>query len=182
MKITDLLPQVMPDVPGCPRATVVERLIQAARQFARDSLVWDVELDRLQVTAEQTSVDLFAPTDGEVEVITSAEIDEESVAHRWDGETLTLPERHRAGLLIVRAALQPLLTATQLPAPLARWPEPIIDYARSRLLSMPRQEWTSLELGFAFRQQYEGRLTDARVERSRSRTNQPIRTKTHVSI
>lgn len=182
MNIADLLPEVMPDVPGCPRATAIERLVAAARQFARDSLVWDVEIDRIQVARDQGEVSLFSPTDGKVEAITSAEIDSKPVAHRWDGENLTLSEQHPAGLLIVRAALMPLKTATTLPVPLARWPEPIVDYARSRLLSMPRQEWTNLELGLAFRRQYEDRLADARVERSRSRTTQTLRVKAHPFI
>ena len=181
MKADDLLPDLLPDVPGCPRVTAREHLVKAAQQFARDTHAWDVEAERFTVKRELRIIDLPLPQKSALVAVTKVTIDDKPVAHEWVDDAVTLLGDEE-GLLVVRVSLEPTADSTEIAPQLARYRDAILDYARMRLLMMPRQEWTNPELGFAFRRQYDDRVTDSRVELARSRTTQPLRTKPQVGI
>lgn len=176
MKVDDLLSDLLPDVPGCPRVTARERLIKAAQQFARDSHAWNQEVERRRIREGVIRIDLPVPRNTRLVAITSVVIDGTPVNYEWSDGAIVLTDTFE-GMLVVRAVLEPADDAVELVDDLARYRDAILDYARMRLMMMPRQEWTNPELGFAFGQQYQVRVTDARVEIARGRTTQPLRVK-----
>ena len=177
MTYDELVDEILPDAPGCPRMTVRDRVRDGARQFARESLVWDVEAERRTADSGETEFDLILPREGQFWTVTAVEIDEKPVAHEWDREEriVRLP-RGRRGELVIRVALEPKDGQASLPQALAEWSEAIKDYARYRLMVMPGQEWTQPEMGMAYRRQYDDRVNDARIRKARSHSTQPLRT------
>jgi hypothetical protein len=62
MQISDLLPRVLPDVPGCPSAVARDAILKAADQFFTDSAIWDEVQDPIEVVDGQADYDLEAPS------------------------------------------------------------------------------------------------------------------------
>jgi|GEM_PF-2156012 len=186
MKIDDLLPDLLPDVPGCPRATARDHLRRAAQQFARDTHAWEVELDRFTPSASYLDYRIRVPELARVVAITSVLHDsggkETPVGHIWRPPMIVLADKLSSGKVIVRGVLEPDDAATAIDDALAYYRDAILDYARMRLLMMPRQEWTNPELGFAFRRQYETRVIDARIEVQRGGTTQSLRVQAHPFV
>lgn len=77
IKIDELLPQLLPEVAGCPDVTARQALLNAAIEFCRDSGAWDeVQEDGYTLRDGQSTYDIEADGDARVLLIKRA-------WHRW---------------------------------------------------------------------------------------------------
>jgi hypothetical protein len=95
-----------------------------------------------------------------------------------------IPDADLAGGLVAWAILQPLITATDVPAFLwENFKDMIMDGAKYRLLSIQDMPWTDMKLAVGFGQSYEFQMTKAKQKKftgfQRFKTRDIVRTHYH---
>jgi len=137
--LESLLPLVEPQLPGCPRALILQQLRTAMRSFCRRTDLWRVWLDPIAIEADVTTYPLAAPDDAQASIDRVLRVDRqgETSSQRielgrdmWafspEESTLVLswtPTTDQDSLL-VKAVLLPLPTIQILPDWMAqRWGE-----------------------------------------------------------
>ena len=183
MTLEDLIPDVLADVPGCPRETIRHHLRRAVITAARETLLDDRELDRFAVPRKAERADFSVPKGMVLVRLTRVRLhvptlDEtiEPEHHVEDGEIVFAQPLEHAGTLEVRGALEPIASFDQIPAVLTRFTEAICDQARYRLLRMPNQSWSDSAAAAMHRTLYEDRAVDMRTQRAVGKRASPIRT------
>lgn len=111
---------VHPHVPGCPVPLIDEQLRSMARDFLRRSHVWNVDLDPVDVVANQTDYNIvntaaLTTAKGEVEAIVKVTLDGNVLNAGWDynigydGTVLELvdtpPKAIEDGILMIAACI-----------------------------------------------------------------------------
>jgi hypothetical protein len=155
--ISDFLPFVLPEVPGCPEDYALFQLKNSARQFFDETWAWRKTLDPIPVVNGQDSYDLDPDVDiaddPEVRIITSVRIDNQELDLRSYSlepmgidpfHQITFTEGHAptSGTLVVGVALVPRPNTDIIPAEfLNRYFEGIRTTALYNLLSMPNNKW-----------------------------------------
>ena len=66
MNITDFLPWILGDVPGCPDIVAQRAVVAAAKEFCEGSNVWNVLTDPIVLVDGLAGYDLDIPTDAEI--------------------------------------------------------------------------------------------------------------------
>lgn len=171
MNIADLTNTVI--VPGCPETLVQDALLQGAQQFARDTRVWDEEIEIGLAQGQPIFVD--PPPDAAIVEITRVTVDGKRVPYTYSDGAIDAGKAE--GELRVHAALEPASDSTELPEALVRWKHAIQAYARAELFSMEGQLWSDLNAAAQRLAFYNQQVTDARVQRSTGQTAQPLRVK-----
>lgn len=64
--LSDMLPEILVDVPGCPEHLALVHLRKACREFFRKSRAWRKSLDRIPIVNNVAVYPLDAPIDAEV--------------------------------------------------------------------------------------------------------------------
>ena len=195
-RVDDLIPDVRTHLSGAPDPTCRLYLRRSAKQFCKDSLVWDVPVLTAAVEANIDTHRTFAIDDDEfdvpeqayITVVSRVELDvpgenEPRVVGerfvRFNIKTGVLTLRSGAittsGDLEVSAVLEPTRSATTLPDFLVElWGTGIADYAIFQMLLMPKQEWSDPQLAEIFRDKYQRRVSEARTIRAREGTTKTI--------
>lgn len=172
--VSELLTRLMPRVVGCPEPLALQALVDSAVEFCEKTLVIRPALDRVTVRSGVGGYTLDAPSQQRVARVISVALDGRrlqavpprnrgetgqvgvpaSYSTRFDGAELLLdlyPTPADAGYLTVEVATSPTMTATALDDELVlRWYEAILYGAWHRLMSMPAQPFTNLELAGAY--------------------------------
>jgi hypothetical protein len=141
--ISTLLPQIQPDLPGCPAGMVLRELRRAANEFCRDTGAWTKELTAIHTVVDQTDYAVTLTESAYVLRVTGVEIDDEALTsdqYTFDNGTLTLLwAPTEAGLdIVITAVLVPDLTNDLLPsALLVEWGLAIAHLATANLKAQP---------------------------------------------
>lgn len=195
---------VMPDVPGISTSFVDFMLRQVAIDFCRKSCLHSVELDAIDVVADQQEYDLTSPIDEtEVALVKAAwfnntpmmfatldvlnpsnpywpslsATDARAFTQRQPDKMLVypIPDTDLAGGLRVEVVLVP----TQSAAGLTDWIANKYRYelacgVKARLMLQPSKPWTNLEAGQYELAQYQAALTRATIDTNRSLTRAAV--------
>ena len=178
------LPDLLPQVPGCPRAIAVHELLRAAQAFFAGSRAWQVDQSPVAVTAGQTSVTIpVADNTTELVRIEKAWLDgsrldvkvaptlDNLYADDWETHTGTptdlvqvmpgtaifypTPIATAVTGLKVRVSVRPSEISTGLPDDLTiKFRDSIHIGAKARLMLYPGKTWTNAELGAAYGQAF----------------------------
>ncbi len=194
MKVDDLMPYILAEVPGCPVPTVRFAIIQAASELCREAHTWSEIQDPMTLVDGQHTYQLDAPAGAQV--VTVKEIwadnrkltpvaisaihnlipnwqsaqgnqpDYYSGSNDWSEIRLyPIPTNPGGAKLTMRVAYQPKFNATVLPAfMVSNYLEAITAGAKSRLMMMPGRAWTSMELGGYNKQVFDAAITQAKIE------------------
>lgn len=196
MLLTDLIPDLVLYVPGCPEPTMVRALRDAARRFCRDTYVITTLTDPAPTVVDESLVDLNDFADGQTEVIAvldmmvdgeaSASTPRDWLRNRYpryinrsgrptaaylEGETrLRLwPTPDAVYELQFVVATAPKATATQIDDDLGnRWKEAVIGKATFILASQSGVSYTSADNALLGAQMYARGVGQGRIELNRS--------------
>jgi len=201
--LSDLLPDVLPDLPGCPNITALDALSKALIEFCERSRYWREWLADIAVTAGDASYTPTVPTDSRlvdilaaefadvpIDPASPAELDEALPGWRTDtgtvdyftqptADTLLLAKVPSAsGTLKLEAALAPTLAATTFPDDIyQRFREAIACGAKARLMLSPGKPYTNPALHATHKAAFEDAIHDAEITAARGKTRMPLRTK-----
>ena len=166
--IEELIGRVLLESADIPDLVAHNALVDTAREFCRDALAWR-ETYTLAVDPNALLVWLPLPTDASIRAVTACRWNDtvltptsEEQVHRApsrpvtgtpevyvqaSGQELKLLPRPASGTLIVRAVLQPTLSAQELPDRLVDdWSEALINGAKARLLMVRDKPWSNARL------------------------------------
>ncbi len=182
--ITAFYPFVKLDVRGCPTAVMLQQVREALRDFFKRTQCWQEDLPAISIVADQDEYDLDAPTeDSEITQITKVTLDDEvldasvyEMDHLKNRIILTnTPDSASADGLVVKVALQPALTATEIPTRLfSDWHVPIAAGVKSLLQFMPDKSWSNPKLGVYNQSVFEDGVARAGWEVKRKRTGRTL--------
>ncbi|MFW6437402.1 MAG: hypothetical protein ACOCZ7_00195, partial [Armatimonadota bacterium] len=176
-KIEDLLPDVLPEVPGCPDEIAERDLPLAAREFCRETFVWQqIVLEKDDLTHDDDEHEIADPFDGDILAITRVEIGGDPVKFDWPRRDLLKAEG--VGDLVAWGALQPKLNERYVPDLLADYYiEALTDGAKFRLMRMMGVEWAQPEMAGVYQRAFQSHVAHARMEAARKHTSRPRRAK-----
>lgn len=193
MLFSDILPQLLPDVPGCPDITAINALRNAAIEYCRFTRSWTRTLAPVALVDNQSVYAMTAPVDARVAGVISAWVRGREVLPKtmsqvamlvpnWlvataevpnyfnsNTDTITLqvfptPLNALGAPLTLRVVLAPSLTAQNVDDGIANDHfEALLAGARARLMVVPQRAWTNLPLAKYYLDMFEGMKADARI-------------------
>ena len=202
LNLNDLLPQVTIAAINCPDNTARLYLRDAARKFARDSLLWDVRLGSTEVMApddydtpiivpvpspaDDADPDFTLPTNpsGVIVLITRVTLDNEAPPEGFDEpfsydkvtQELKLSPRWvtNAGTIEVWAALQPVRDTSTVPDIFDEWEEAIRLRALHDLLMMPGRDWSDTGAAARYNREYSIQVNRASARRAQGQVSRNL--------
>lgn len=203
----DLLPYVLPYVPGVPDATAVHHIRNAAIDFCRRTLAWQMEIDPIEgfevpaTDGVATEFTMSPPAESEIVKLLSVAVDDDPIevveaskgvafrrrgthtdlAFTRDRKTLAVYPAPEAGTVIhVEAALRPSDDATGLPDEFADlYRQDIAKGAVASLLLMPKQDWSDPGTGADLMRMFSDRIGTVGAQVARGFSRGPLRTKAY---
>jgi len=193
MKLEEFYRHILPEVLGCPDPTLNAKIIAAAAEFCRETLVWnevqdpfaledgvyDYDLDVPAGAFIVTVMDvwsndrLLSPTSTKIPFGQSAEPSQFRVSEFNTLRVFPTPASPTSSLM-VHAAYAPLSTATSLPDSLVRFMDGIAAGAKADLMLMPAVSWSNQELATYYRQKFTTAIADCRIAEMHSRVNSSL--------
>jgi hypothetical protein len=189
MKLETLLKYLLPLVPGCPDVTAMTYLRRAFAEFCDETLLYQLDLDPIQIEGGIAQYDLDVTTGYEVATIVSAFIGNWPIVPlaphqvrptwasaprryvQWDGETVTLyptPSEDGTDPLQLRVALRPTMAVTDLDDGFGdEYGEDIAHGAAYRLLMMPKQPFSDIASSLAYKAAFKSAVGNGRIEYNR---------------
>lgn len=194
MKVEDLLPYILAEVPGCPLPTVKMALLQATAELCREAHTWNEIQDPITLVDGQHTYPVDAPTGAQVATIKDIWADNRkltpvaiSAVHNlipnwqtaqgnqpdyysgsndWSEIRLyPIPVNTMGARITMRVAYQPKFNAATIPDFMVNnYLEAITAGAKSRLMMMPGRGWTNLELGGYNKQVFDAAIVQAKIE------------------
>ena len=167
----DFEPFVLPDVPGCPDATIEHHLRQAAIEFCRFTKVWQADLTAIVGDGASTVFAMPKPTDGEVCKLLSVTVNvagfapmrpdlltpEDGAARIRDSDLrpcaftgdlsglVVWPAQPAGASIVANVALMPSQAAATFPTSVFnQHAADIAAGALSTLLAQPKKDWTDI--------------------------------------
>lgn len=166
----DFLPEIMPEVIGCPVPVVVNAIRNTVIEFCKKSTWLRQDLDPISITATYHTYDLEPPTDTRVasltwvgyageEITRKAESQLDYIDDKWPSRTgvpkyyflptmdeirvVPTPESNYTDGLTLRAALCPTPASTECDSGIYNdWHEEIAAGAKMRLMAMRKKPWS----------------------------------------
>jgi hypothetical protein len=194
MKVTDLVPFVLPEVPGCPDALIKQNIVLSAIEFCTETLAWQEIQDSLIMIDGQPELDVEVPTDARIVVIKDIWASSRKLSPvtmnqlfekipNWQDATGSEPSYYNASTdwrtirvfpmpmganrakLRMRAAYAPTLTATTLPDEITtKYLDGIVGGAKARLMAMHGKTWSNVQGAGIYRQQFNDSTVKARID------------------
>lgn len=194
MKVTELLPFVLPEVPGCPDALAKISLVMSVIEFCTETLAWQEIQDPVSVIDKVNELDIDVPTDARIVVIkdvwgpsrrlvpvTMSQLFEK--IPNWqtaqggeptyynastDWKTLRIypiPLEANRQKITVRAAYAPTMAATTLPDEICtKYLDGIVSGAKGRLQIMPGKTWSNAQAAGINRGLFENAMVKAKID------------------
>lgn len=181
---TDLYPEVMPELPGCPAVIILPTIINVAREFCFETQAWKHDLDLINVLADVAEYDLDTPPKcAEIIVPTYVAL---SDVEQQPGTDYTMPSRcvlqfvtapgaDEIGALKVQVALRPKLATDE------TCEDVFNDYheiwawgTMARLMAMLKKGWSNPAQATRYHAMYWNGINTARVELNRGKTNREL--------
>lgn len=165
MTITELVNQVVQDVPEAPLLTIREMLSRMARELCTEADAWVQEGEPVVVAANTIYPQVVASRGEPLRIVSLALEGRERVqgdGFRQPAPTVIEFDRTpEASMLYGRLACRPTHGDMPPEEVVSRWGEVIADGARWRLLLLP-QPWRNAELASYYQQRFLAGVADAR--------------------
>lgn len=195
--LASLLPDIQPDVAGCPAITIRHELLRAAQDFFRRSRAWRVRTAALAVAANQASVTIVLSAGQEPVRAEEAYLDgrhifpatdaDLSAANSGDWQSATGTPRNFMQLmpgsvrlypvpaaaattgLVLEVSVAPADAATTIPDDLLiEHRNVLISGALASLFLQPKRSWSDPALGAYHRDIFETAVSVANYKRARA--------------
>ena len=209
MNVSDLIPFVAPEVPGCPDALIKQNLVLCAIEFCTETLAWQEIQDSLIVIDGQSELDVEVPTGARIVVVkdiwgasrrlrpvTMDQLFE--VLPNWqeaagseptyynassDWQTIKvypIPMGANRARLRMRASYAPTLAATTLPDEVTtKYLDGITGGAKARLMAMPGKTWSNVQSAGIYRQQFNDQVLKAKIDVMHDRVQGSLSVRPH---
>ncbi len=199
MNFEDLLPDVLPYVPGCTTFVAADHILRAAREFCRRTHVWQAELTPFNTVAATASYVLAPPADSSIVRLFRVDVGDEADIDLLDevsaranvaagcsdrfawlsGNSLLLnPVPDDVQAVQVHLSLKPAKTATGWPDDLGEDHAEALTYgALSTLFDMPRADWASGNDAIKNSARFEAKVARAARNRTKGRATARGRSK-----
>jgi hypothetical protein len=184
---SDLLPFMLPELPGCTTPMITQALQRGLRQFCIDTEAWYENTIKKSLVADQSDYILYPTWDADIVRIKELRInDATNIATGNDGvaqsesmyefvppytirldDAITPSEAVTNGLEVDLRILPSINATTVDPAFLTLWSEPIIGWAMWYLMSMERKKWSSPNRSAFYGLQYQKGRSKAKSEKVR---------------
>lgn len=189
MNLEDMLPYVLPYVNGCPEPVAIHHLRLAAIEFCARTLLWVEEQDAITAEADLITYAFNLSEGQEVVRLMSASVaDREfAIANPTEGRRMVrentghdfvftdnrvdftiFPAQSAGALIVTECALKPTLDVVDVDDDV--FTEHVQDVgfgAIASLTSMPRQDWTSLDVSDRMRARFNDCINTMGVRVSR---------------
>lgn len=193
MRTIDFLRFVAPEAPGCPRAVMMDAVLDAATEFCREGKAWHELMENIPLIDGVREYEADTPIDARVETIEGVwfgpfELRPVSLSRLQDAmpdwqearsnhpiyytallerQTISVyPMPHEPGAqrMSMRATFSPKDDAKTLPDVLAsRWRSGLKAGALYRLMRMPGQTWTNETMAAFYERMFHDERTKARI-------------------
>jgi hypothetical protein len=193
INVSQILPYVVPEVPGAPDALVARHIMLAANDFCLQSGVWDEIQDPVTVIDKIHTYDVDAPKYSQVATIKNiwmpnrqlipATMDQiQQFIPNWQTSTgsepvyynaaqdwttfriFPIPENANKTKMTLRVSYAPDGFGSVLPKFLMdRWLDEITSGAKARLMAMPGKAWTNPNAAMYNQRLYEDGLLEAKI-------------------
>ncbi len=192
MLYSDFLPEVLPEVAGCPDITVERAVRDAVIEFCDKALVYTIDQDPVVVSVGLSEIDLEIPTGTRLVQVLRAQIgrvrldrvtrdDLYNSGRDWKTERgrplaityetdrsirlVPIPDERLSDSLYVRFAVTPTMASTSVPDAIGeRYFREIAFGAKSLLFIMPGQPWSNPQLAGACRAVFDRGMRDAMLD------------------
>ena len=197
------LPEVLPHVPGCPVVIALNAIRNACREFCRMSTIWREWLGSLTSVVDQPTYTLLVDAGTEVVIPTKVRYDSNDIEvtarelldhffPNWEDSESGTPTHYLvetpgsirlyappstviSSAIEVEAALKPSVVATTVGDVVYNdWLEAIAAGALSRLMRVPKADWSDIKLSVYYETIFQDGIARARyaidtghVQRSR---------------
>ena len=164
------------ELPGCPKAILLQHLKEAFRQFSGAAENWIEKCEDIDVVADQQDYTIpITPTETIVKRIREVKYNGavvptnqydlvNNITFRW--RTDYIPTEAVTDGLDIEVAMIPELDSDYTDGTyFARWFDAIKSRAFYTLMMMPRKEWTQPDKAGIYNQEYKTKLTEAIRER-----------------
>jgi len=194
MLYSTLVPEILPEVLGCPDTTIERAIRDASIELCENALIYTVDQDPVSITKGLTEVDLDIPTGTRLVQVLRAMLGQNQLSRMsredlfasgraWQTDTgrplvityssetairlVPIADQSLTEKLYLRFAVAPLRASTSIPDAIAeRFYKEISYGARSNLLIIPGQPWSNPQLGMAHRSAFERGMREARLTTS----------------
>lgn len=182
--ISDLLPILTPDVPGCPENRLLQVLKQSMRETVRFVETWTIKLDPISLVANESDYNLDAGEDIEIVRILSATLNGGAIdpktyslvgldASPWAAlrfNDANTPKTSQTDALVVTVVAVPDVNADTLPPfELTKCYPAIVALAASKLLAEAGRRWFDPNRSVFMRRQYWRYISDLCYQRDTGR-------------
>lgn len=181
-------PLLLAELPGCPLPLVKQTINRAARDFCRDSMAWQEDIDAVVLRPGVWRYELGLPSDAQIALVQTAKIGTRDLTPAIDargainwGAAQGEPSRYavlpnwieiavdptpiQAATLRLAAVLAPTLEAATLPDVLAdRHFDAIAEGVKARLMAMANKTWSDPAGAQLAAAAFAKAKTDARIE------------------
>lgn len=202
ISLSDFLPGVRMDAPGCPEAVMLKAIRETVRDLCGTGL-WSEDLYKISLAAGYPEYDIELPpgavlmtilsakyNGSPVSVYTSNEMDDK--VSNWREATGTgisavivddddvvrvypIPTAAEADCLLLHASLKPSVTATTCGDVFADWSETVEHGALARLKAQTGKPWTDKENVMYHNGEYSKGRAKAKARVLRGRSDKPLR-------
>jgi hypothetical protein len=196
---SELLPDILPDVPGAPEGLVLRRIRDTAIEFCRETQIWQYCLDPVVIRENVKTYEISGDQpdctiiDAIREIERFKDMEELRTGKRekrlfpfqdyivkedkWTIELIQTPSAGQDGrILAIAVALRPARGATSISTQVVEdWYEGLSHGVKFKLMQIPRKEYTDVT-GAAFHEgEYQRAIAKARIEVNRGRMNSNLR-------
>ena len=194
MLYSTLVPEILPEILGCPDTTIERAVRDASIELCENALIYTVDQDPVSVTKGLTEVDLDIPTGTRLVQVLRAMLGQNQmdrmsredlfasgrpwqtdagrpVVITYSSETairlVPIADQALTEKLYIRFAVAPLRASTSIPDAIAeRYYKEISYGAKASLLLIPGQAWSNPQLAMAHRSAFERGMREARLTSS----------------
>lgn len=209
MNVSDIVPFVAAEVPGCPEVLIKQSIVQAAIEFCVETLAWQEIQDPVALVDGSNELDMDIPRDARIVTVKDIwasnrklrPVTMDQLFERipnWQTATGTEPVYYNASAdwqtirifpipldsqgaqITMRAAYAPKLTATTLPDEIVtKHLDGLTGGAKSRLMLMPGRAWTNTQLAGVYRVQFNDQILKAKIDILHDRVQGSVSVRPH---
>lgn len=194
MNVSDIVPFIAPEVPGCPEPLIKQAVVQTAIEFCTETLAWQEIQDPVALVDGGNELVIDVPRDSRIVAVKDIwasnrklrPVTMDQLFERipnWQTATGSEPAYYNASAdwqtiriypspldsqgakLTVRAAYAPKITATTLPDEIVtKHLDGLTGGAKARLMIMPGRSWTNAQMGGVYRAQFNDQVLKAKID------------------
>lgn len=199
-KYSDLFPSVLTELPGVSTLQAEEKIRAAVIDLCRKAKIWTHEDDPTATMAQARSYDINTPSGSALVEIRALHLNgkplgattEDDSNYRTEYGTPEFyfqvspefvalwPVPDAEYLFTMDLTLAPSRTSTTFPSWIAeRYHDAIVAGAKSRLMGMPGQPWSNIQLAVHYAGLFNNEVAEAKSDTARSFVRAPMRTTPH---